>query len=49
MPTLNWIGADAVANHHLGVPFHLLNDVPELAGGDADSGNLIVEGTISSR
>jgi hypothetical protein len=22
MPTLNWIGKDAVVNHHLQVPFH---------------------------
>jgi DNA modification methylase len=44
MPTLNWIGKDAVVNHHLEVPFHLLKDVPELSCGDAGSGNLIVEG-----
>jgi hypothetical protein len=43
MPTLNWIGKDAVANHHLQVPFHLLRDVPELACGEPGSGNLIVE------
>jgi site-specific DNA-methyltransferase (adenine-specific)/adenine-specific DNA-methyltransferase len=44
MPTLNWIGKDAVANHHLQVPFQLLHDVPELACGAPDSGSLIVEG-----
>jgi len=44
MPTLNWIGKEAVANHHLEVPFRLLKDVPELACGDPGSGNLIVEG-----
>ena len=44
MPTLNWIGKDAVANYHLHVPFQLLHDVPELACGAPDSGNLIVEG-----
>ncbi|MFZ1550875.1 MAG: site-specific DNA-methyltransferase, partial [Anaerolineae bacterium] len=44
MPTLNWIGKDAVVNHHLQVPFHLLADVPELACGAPGSGNLIVEG-----
>ncbi|MBL9115770.1 MAG: site-specific DNA-methyltransferase [Verrucomicrobiaceae bacterium] len=44
MPTLNWIGKEAVINHHLEVPFHLLKDVPELACGDPGSGNLIVEG-----
>ena len=44
MPTLNWIGKEAVVNHHLQVPFHLLKDVPSLACGDPGSGNLIVEG-----
>lgn len=44
MPTLNWIGKDAVVNHHLEVPFHLLKDVPDLSCGDPGSGNLIVEG-----
>lgn len=39
MPTLNWIGKEAVVNHHQQVPFHLLKDVPELACGD-----LIVQG-----
>jgi site-specific DNA-methyltransferase (adenine-specific)/adenine-specific DNA-methyltransferase len=44
MPTLNWIGKEAVVNHHLEVPFHLLKDVPELACGEPGSGNLIVQG-----
>jgi hypothetical protein len=44
MPELRWIGKDAVVRHDAEVPFHLLHDVPELACGDADSGNLIVEG-----
>lgn len=44
MPTLNWIGKDAVINHHLEVPFRLLKDVPELGCGDPGTGNLIVEG-----
>ena len=38
MPTLNWIGKEAVVNHHLHVPFHLLKDVPDLACGDPGSG-----------
>ena len=29
MPTLNWIGKEAVVNHHQQVPFHLLKGVPE--------------------
>jgi len=44
MPTLNWIGKEAVVNHHLHVPFHLLKDVPELACGKPGDGNLIVQG-----
>jgi len=44
MPTLNWIGKEAVVNHHQQVPFRLLKDVPELACGDPGSGNLIVQG-----
>ncbi len=44
MPTLNWIGKEAVVKHHLEVPFHLLKDVPELSCGDPGSGNLIVQG-----
>ena len=44
MPTLNWIGKEAVVNHHHQVPFHLLKDVPDLACGEPGDGNLIVEG-----
>lgn len=44
MPVLNWIGKEAVVRHDAEVPFRLLQDVPELGCGDADSGNLIVEG-----
>lgn len=48
MPSLNWIGKDAVITHHKDVPFRLLEPVPELSCKDArigaDSGNLIVQG-----
>lgn len=44
MPTLNWIGKEAVVRHHREVPFRLLEPVPELSCGPADSGNLIVQG-----
>ncbi len=44
MPTLNWIGKAAVVKHHKDVPFRLLEPVPELSCGAADSGNLIVQG-----
>jgi adenine-specific DNA-methyltransferase len=44
MPTLNWIGKEAVVNHHQQVPFRLLKDVPDLACGEPGDGNLIVQG-----
>ena len=44
MPTLNWIGKEAVVKHHKDVPFRLLEPVPELSCGEANSGNLIVQG-----
>jgi len=44
MPSLNWIGKDAVVKHHKDVPFRLLEPVPELSCGEAGSGNLIVQG-----
>ncbi|MBL8471546.1 MAG: hypothetical protein JNM98_07095 [Rhodocyclaceae bacterium] len=44
MPTLNWIGKDAVVKHHKEVPFRLLEPVPGLSCGDGASGNLIVQG-----
>ncbi|MFI8553771.1 site-specific DNA-methyltransferase [Psychrobacter sp. NPDC077938] len=44
MPTLNWIGKEAVEKHHKEVPFRLLEPVEALSCGDADSGNLIVQG-----
>jgi len=48
MPTLNWIGKEAVVKHHKDVPFRLLEPVPGLSCGTdsngSDSGNLIVQG-----
>lgn len=47
MPTLNWIGKEAVIKHHKDVPFRLLEPVTDLSCGDnhgKDSGNLIVQG-----
>ena len=44
MPTLNWIGKDAVVKHHKDVPSRLLEPVPKLSCGTTDSGNLIVQG-----
>lgn len=44
MPTLDWIGKQAVVRHHKDVPYRLLEPVPELSCGDGSSGNLIVQG-----
>lgn len=44
MPTLNWIGKDAVIKHHKSVPFRLLEPVLEHSIGEPGSGNLIVQG-----
>lgn len=48
MPTLDWIGKQAVVKHHKDVPYRLLEPVPELSRGDNnggdDNGNLIVQG-----
>ena len=43
MPTLNWIGKDAVVDPHKEMPFHLLKPIDKLSVGD-DSGNLLVQG-----
>lgn len=44
MPTLDWIGKEAVRQHHHEVPFHLLREVPDLGAGDPEAGNLLVKG-----
>ena len=47
MPSLNWIGKDAVLTHHRDVPYRLLEPVPALgcaAPDGGDGGNLIVQG-----
>ncbi len=44
MPTLDWIGKDAVVKHHKDVPYRLLEPVATLSCGDVASGNLIVQG-----
>ena len=43
MVTLNWIGKDAVVNHHKEVPFHLLRCDPKRSVRE-DSVNLLVQG-----
>ena len=44
MPTLNWIGKDAVEHHHKEVPYRLIHCDSELSAGDADADNLLVQG-----
>ena len=52
MPTLNWIGKDAVVNHHKEVPFRLLkyneklsvgSPLPVGEGRGSEVGNLLVQ------
>jgi len=46
MPTLNWIGKEAVVRHHAEVPFRLLEEVPGLScpPPEGETENLIVQG-----
>lgn len=44
MPTLDWIGKEAVINHHNEVPFRLLEHDPKLSHGQANTGNMLIEG-----
>jgi site-specific DNA-methyltransferase (adenine-specific)/adenine-specific DNA-methyltransferase len=44
MPSLNWIGKEAVVKHHRQVPYRLLEPDADLSCGDGKSGNLIVQG-----
>jgi len=46
MPTLDWIGKSAVIEHHKEVPFRLLKCREDLSVGEADSGNLLIQGVI---
>lgn len=44
MPTLDWIGKQAVVNHHREVPYHLVHCDSDLSAGDPNAGNLLVQG-----
>lgn len=45
MPTIQFKGKNIIWNHHLSVPYHTLEEVPELHfQADKANGNLIVEG-----
>ncbi len=44
MATLSWVGRDAVVDHHERVESRPLREVPELACGEPESGNFIIQG-----
>lgn len=44
MPVLDWIGKQAVVNHHREVPYRLVHCDGDLSAGDAGQGNLLVQG-----
>ncbi|MFN3722860.1 MAG: site-specific DNA-methyltransferase [Paracoccaceae bacterium] len=44
MPTLDWIGKQAVVNHHREVPYRLVHCDGTLSAGDPEAGNLLVQG-----
>ncbi|WP_084327703.1 site-specific DNA-methyltransferase [Salinarimonas rosea] len=44
MPSLNWIGKEAVEHHHKQVPYRLIHCDQRLSAGNTDIGNLLVEG-----
>ena len=44
MPTLNWIGKEAVEKHHLEIPYRLLEYDDTYSTGDLESGNLLIQG-----
>ncbi len=44
MPTLKWIGREAVIEHHKEVPFRLLKESIDLSVGDTDNGNMVLQG-----
>lgn len=44
MPSLSWIGKEAVEHHHKEVPYRLIHCDGDLSAGDPDAGNLLVQG-----
>lgn len=47
MPTIQFKGKNIIWNHHLAIPYHTLDEVPELDFANAkskDNGNIIIEG-----
>lgn len=44
MPTLNWIGKEAVEKHHMEIPYRLLEYDDELSAGNKEAGNMLIQG-----
>jgi adenine-specific DNA-methyltransferase len=44
MPTLQWLSRDEDVKAADGVPYRLLEEVPELGAGDRDSSNMLIQG-----
>ena len=46
MPTLDWIGKDKVVNHHMEVPYHVMNHVYTYGSevDDGESENMVIHG-----
>ena len=44
MPVLNWFTRDEDLKAAEGVPYKLLEEVPELGAGDPDTGNMLIQG-----
>ena len=44
MPILHWLTREQDARAAARTPYRLLEEAPALSAGDADSGNLLIEG-----
>ena len=44
MPTLDWIGKNAVVGHHKDMPYRLIKCDKDFSAGEAGEGNLLIEG-----
>ena len=44
MPILNWLTRDDDIRRTKQVPYRLLEEIPELSAGDANAGNMLIQG-----
>ena len=44
MPTLHWLTRDADIHTTTRVPYHLLEEAPDLSTGDPDASNMLIRG-----